>query len=783
MQHSIYVNNLYKNSLKALIISSVSALAISTTSYAQTPDANYDEDEVVVTARKRAETVQEIPESVAVFSATQLERNEINNIDDVGLRIPNMNLGTRADGNPNVTIRGVGSFGNTQGVGFYIDGVQIFTDASAEFGAIERLEVLKGPQGTLYGGSNIGGAIKFITKRPELEEFGGSVTAKVGDQNLRNLSGDINLPLGQAAAVRVFGFHNEDDGFVFANDPIRLNGRSNIDDSNIWPLPLVGDGINFVPDSGNSAERWRRLPNEKEEWGLRASAYVEFSDTFNMFATARYNELDGGNNNWRADDPRDLTYSPERSLTFAGRNVRDTFGASVEFNLEMPWAQATYLGSYTDAEGLRTTDLDVTKEAGFDLVRPELTEVMTHELRFTSVSDGPLEWIVGFYHSEHDNDWASYANFYGSTDVLSDVIAPSNTLNILDGVVGDPVFPPSFAEETTVRVPFPFENRFRERKNTALFVTGGYRFDKIELGLGFRIDDWYANTLDRNAELYASGVPFLEQGGTEFLPKASLSYFMDDGTHLYTNYARGFEPGNFNLYDAAGTPVLNPYSKEIADNYEVGLKTKLFDRNVDFNVAGFYIDYKDRQFELQQQIAIGGVIENILNAGDSKQYGFEADFDWGVSDILTIVGGFGYVDAEFGDGSFVNDVNSQPSDVSGKTPPWVSKYSFNLGAQLTMPITNDMDFLGNFEVLGKGPYFFNQENTAEHPGYELANVRLGVETDGWSFAVNVENLFDTGYYSDGSIWPGDAIPGAQRDLVIGTLGQPRLVTASASVKF
>ncbi|MEP6388797.1 MAG: TonB-dependent receptor, partial [Halioglobus sp.] len=126
---------------------------------------------VLVTARKREESLQEIPESLAVIPAVELEQKEINNIDDIGLRITNLNLGTRADGNPNVTIRGVGSFGNTQGVGFYIDGVQIFTDASAEFGEIERLEVLKGPQGTLYGGSNIGGAIKFVTKRPELGSY------------------------------------------------------------------------------------------------------------------------------------------------------------------------------------------------------------------------------------------------------------------------------------------------------------------------------------------------------------------------------------------------------------------------------------------------------------------------------------------------------------------------------------------------------------------------------------------------------------------------------------
>src|SRR3972149_6829158 len=106
---------------------------------------------VIVTARKRAESIAEIPESVSAFSGLELEQAKIEKIDNIGAHVSNLNLSTRADGHPNVTIRGVGSHGNTEGVGFYLDGVQNATDASARFGDIERMEVLKGPQGTLYG--------------------------------------------------------------------------------------------------------------------------------------------------------------------------------------------------------------------------------------------------------------------------------------------------------------------------------------------------------------------------------------------------------------------------------------------------------------------------------------------------------------------------------------------------------------------------------------------------------------------------------------------------------
>ena len=120
-------------------------------------------EEIVVTARKREESLLDIPESITAISGSNIETQNIKTLDDIGFLIPNLNLSMRADGFPNVSIRGLGSFGNTQGVGFYIDDVQLFSDASSRFGDLERIEVLKGPQGVLFGGSNIGGAVKYLS--------------------------------------------------------------------------------------------------------------------------------------------------------------------------------------------------------------------------------------------------------------------------------------------------------------------------------------------------------------------------------------------------------------------------------------------------------------------------------------------------------------------------------------------------------------------------------------------------------------------------------------------
>ena len=458
-------------------------------------------EEIVVTARKRSESLQEIPESITSLSSFELEMANIDQINDIGGRIPNLTLTTRADGYPNVTIRGVGSFGNTQGVGFFVDGVQVVTDASSKFGDLERMEVLKGPQGTLYGGSNVGGAIKFITKRPDLEKKVGNLAVTLGEQETRNFSGTVGIPLIEdKLAIRIFGYHEEDNGFLKASDPTRLNGE----DSSSIPLPGGGTTDRFWPSNDvcnalfailpsytrdcvipDIAEKWRSRPNKREENGVRVSVLGNITDNIEFFGSVRYNEWDVGNNNWRVEEPNNMTYDRERELTFAGRHTRETYAGTWEINWDAGPVTVTYLGSYTDTESYRTTDLDVTSEVGFDLYRPELTEFMTHELRVTSNSEGSLEWIVGAFNSKKENDWDSFANFYDTTSVLTVIGLPPGPLAILDTNLGDTSVPPTLAQELGVRIYFPFENRYREIEHIGAFVSLNYTLlEHWELGLG-----------------------------------------------------------------------------------------------------------------------------------------------------------------------------------------------------------------------------------------------------------------------------------------------------------
>ena len=148
----------------------MTAIALSVGGFSSTTladETSLQLEEIVVTARKRNESMLEIPDSIKMITGESVARQNIKGLNKIGLAVPNVNLSMRADSYPNVSIRGIGAFGLTQGVGFHVDDVQIYKgDASSRFGDIERIEVLKGPQGTMYGGSNIGGAIKYVTKRP-----------------------------------------------------------------------------------------------------------------------------------------------------------------------------------------------------------------------------------------------------------------------------------------------------------------------------------------------------------------------------------------------------------------------------------------------------------------------------------------------------------------------------------------------------------------------------------------------------------------------------------------
>ena len=320
-------------------------------------------EEVLVTARKREESVLEIPESLSVITGEDINRQNVKALKDVGFKVPNLNLSMRLDGFPNVSIRGLGAFGNTQGVGFYLDDVQLFSDASSRFGDLARIEVLKGPQGVLYGGSNIGGAVKFVSARPDAEEAFGRVKVLGGEQGMIDVESSVNAPLGNSGwAMRLFGFGSSHDGFIKNRNAVRHNGHRTSNKTN----------------SG-----------ETEAYGSRLMIGGPLTERLSMLVTARWNEYDGPNNTWSRelkvedwDYPTTINTGPENP-----RHERRTYAGMVELTWELDNFDIVSVSSFTDTHSNRYSDVDGTPEFLLDLFRPEKMNVLTQEIRFTSTTD------------------------------------------------------------------------------------------------------------------------------------------------------------------------------------------------------------------------------------------------------------------------------------------------------------------------------------------------------------------------------------------------------------
>src|SRR5712672_3198166 len=228
--------------------------------------------EIIVTARKRVETTQSIPESIEAFGSQEISDAHITKIDDLGNMVSNLNITTRADNTPDVVLRGVGSFGVVSGVGFYADDVQLFDGQSVRTEDVERIEVLKGPQGTLYGGSNIGGAIKYITKLPT-DEFHAGASVEFGNYSTQTYSGFVSGPLVPGVLdARASFFDAHTDGYLY--DPV----------------------LNRTVDGGT------------ERGGRLALQYLSDTTTATLYLNYNWNRAGSGANlYYRPDSPTDYS--------------------------------------------------------------------------------------------------------------------------------------------------------------------------------------------------------------------------------------------------------------------------------------------------------------------------------------------------------------------------------------------------------------------------------------------------------------------------------------------
>jgi iron complex outermembrane receptor protein len=560
----------------------------------------------------------------------------------------------------------------------------------------------------------------------------------------------VNIPLGDTWAARIFGFAMTDDSFLVNPNSVRQNGGVNTND----------------PDVGKT-----------EKYGARLTLAGEITDRLSAYASVRYNELDGPNNVWNRELSGNLTHSPNVDTSFNPRHKRDTIAASLELVYEFEKFDVTSVTSYTDTDSLRQTDLDITQEFVLDLIRPHQLNVLTQELRFTSTSDEAFQWQAGAYFLEYRRE------------IDAELIVPGG-FGFLDPTSGLPVPPPLDATESALVVALPFEDAHREREQVAGFANFSYRWDNFEIAAGFRVDRWESERTNRDSNL--SG----RQAETEVLGRGSLTWFLDERSIVYGTISQSFEPGDFNLSNFTTSNSLFGYGPEDATQFEIGYKGRLMNDRVILTLAAFFVDYNDRQFELQTTDAVGSIVEGIINAGNSKNWGLEGDLVWSIHENWKLSTGFGYIDAEW-DGGTISPVTG--ADISGMTPPNTAKWSATAALDYEAQLNNNSRVFGRLQLRHKGAastnaQFFDAPGDDfpfwENPGFTVVDLGAGIEWNNWEFGIHIENILDEEYYIDVQEFPnfaGNALtfpaaagPGS---IVIGTLEQPRRVVGSVQYRF
>jgi iron complex outermembrane receptor protein len=661
--------------------------------------------EIVVTARKRLENMQSIPESIQAFGAQAISDAHITKIDDLGNLVSNLNITTRGDNTPDVVMRGVGSFGVVSGVGFYANDVQLFDGQTVRTDDIERIEVLKGPQGTLYGGSNIGGAVKYVTKLPT-DEFHGGMGLEFGNYRTRTYSGFISGALMDHGVLdaRASFFDTRTDGYLY--DPI----------------------LNTKVDGGS--ERGGRLTLLHTSDDTTAALYLHYDWTHSGA---------GANLYYRPDTPTD--YSLQIADGTRPDYLRGLFSATLKIDHQLAehlslTSISSYFHSYADV----TVDVDKGPIPFISAYQNFKTNVGSQELRLASTGNGALRWLVGVFAQASDPSVFTVTRLFNGD--------PSNDASFAD--------PTLYSDQNT--------DVIQTHREYAVFGNASYDWARWTFEAGLRVD--YNQSSLRDA-VYGIGD---RQHGTEVLPKFSASYHFDKAVMVYGAITRGFQPGDLvEQFDVNANPFAAKYLPETTWNYELGLKSTIFDR-FRFNAALFYIDNRDRLFQTVN-LQANQFVQVTKNIGASHNYGGEFDFSTRLTRDLTVSTGFGVTKAVWGNVPYFDLDQNQPTNLSGRTAPYTPSYQGSVSLDWSHHVTDSLVLGARTDATFVGHQNWDPTDHFVQPAHQIVNMGIRLEGGQWSVNAHVSNLFNKLYNTEFV-----SAAEVQAPFNVAGIGRPRLWT-------
>ena len=735
--------------------------------------------EVIVTAQKRAEAIADIPMSVSVVSGEALVRNQADNFQDLVNLIPGLSINSSTRGVTRVTMRGINTGGVASTVGVYVNDVPFGSSSglanaavlSGDFDTFDmaRIEVLRGPQGTLYGASALGGVIKYVANAPSTEafetRFRGSMEDVEGAGMGYALTGVVNVPLSDTFALRASGFFRSDGGYT---DSIGNN-----------PIPALQDpSVNIVDGTLVEDEL-----NESDVTGGRVSALFQPSDKFSLDLTVHYQDIANDNASVFEVDPTTLrplyggrvasryhdepsdieyrVYSATLDWEFAGGASLQSVTSYSEFlhDFQLDAAVVDVLGAPTaqlltfvystpgTADTLLSGILDQTTG----------TDKFTQEFRLVSPQSDKFEWLLGAYYTDEDS-----------------VI--HQRLVAVEPGTGSPV----------AGVPLPADLSIDSTyEEIALFANATWHItDRFDLSFGGR---WSDN--DQGAAQNALIVlPILPGGQLElnfddlnssespFTWSFSPRYELSETTSAYFRVATGFRPGGPNILPP-GAPAPATYDSDELTNYELGLRTGNASGSFSFDVAAYFLDWEDIQL---LQVVNGFGVNANGGTAESKGLEFTATARSGG---LSVTFAGAYTDAEL-----TEDTDPLVGGLDGDALPFVPEWTLALGGDY------EWNAFGNATAYVGGQVAYTGDRLAEFSSrldpldptsarreadaYTTVDLRAGLLWDNWSLEFYGKNLTDEDGITDINA-PGLYPNGAAAISVI----RPRTIGVSVGVRF
>jgi iron complex outermembrane receptor protein len=741
-----------------------------------------DDTDITVTARRRPEDAQKIPGSLSVVTGGLLDRSYTVNTSQLSQLVPALNYSSANPRNTAFTIRGLGSSvvavsqandGLESGVGFYVDQVYHARPATAafDFSDIQRIEALRGPQGTLFGKNSTAGAINITTRAPSLER-GATEEFSYGNYKFVQAKASATGPLiGDTVAFRLSGLVTRRDGAITnVRTGDKLNGIGNqavrgqllFTPNADLQVRLIADFTNFesecctqvylrvAPTLKSAARQYAALAANVPDGAYTPASFNPYDRKTNIDAAVGTNTNEGGVAaiaDWKLGGATLTSVSAWRFWNWDAANDRDYTGLPIQITQHIPSRQDQF----------------------------------SQELRLASNGDGPFSYVGGLYFFRQRiigrpiSVYGPLAAYWliGPTTGTPAVAVPAN---LLDGFSSD-------GRTDFQSNSYAAFGEVNWRPLPGLTLTGGLRYTYEDKSGTYSLFTFgglaTASTALNNAkqgilrdQSYSGAV----KGGA-LTGRANVSYAFTDNVLTYVSYARGAKSGGINMSGLPPTALDKVVIKpEENTAYEVGIKTRLFDRRLTFNIDGFYTRVTDFQANVTDTGAAAALRTYLANIPAVRVLGFEADAIAAVTRNVSLRASVAYADGKYVSyptGSCpIERIASGTTvcDLSGKGLSGLPKWAVTIGADMDEPIGNGVNLLAHADMVTRTKMFGDPTDSAYTviDGNTLVNASLGLRlSSGIEVAVFARNLFDRNYIQNVTIQSGNS------GLILGTPSDPR----------